>query len=136
MKLFICLECQDVVRLIDKKRKCQCGKCWGMYEDEIFATYHGPAVPLGFNNTSLVWAINNQPVSGKGKMFEAFVIPEKCSTFRKNAPKKKGRKKSKTKKPTAQEKKGAKALKLGAMMDEASASAELTKFYSHGKSDE
>lgn len=29
MKLLICKECQDVIRLIDTKRTCRCGKVGG-----------------------------------------------------------------------------------------------------------
>lgn len=92
MKLFICLECQDVVRLVAKKRKCQCGKCWGKYQDDIFAVYSGPAIPIGFDNSSLAQAIANQPEDGLGVRFSAFVIPKECGTYQK-VKKRKPRKK-------------------------------------------
>jgi hypothetical protein len=36
---------------------------------------------LGFANNSLENAIKNQPQSGIGELFTAFVIPKQCSTF-------------------------------------------------------
>ena len=83
MKLIFCPHCQDVVKLRRQLTVCQCGKSYGRYTDGLFAVYSGDAVPLGFANLSLVLAINNQPESGDGERFEAFVIPKKCPTFKK-----------------------------------------------------
>jgi hypothetical protein len=59
-----------------------CGKCKGHYIDGIYAVYSGDcAVPLGFANSTLVKAVNNQPQSGMGENFTAFVIPKICETF-------------------------------------------------------
>lgn len=83
MKLVLCKECQDIVRLIeDKKRVCQCGKVGGKYVDDLNAVYFGDvAVPIGFANSTLVKAIANQPENGMGVNFTAFVIPKTCDTF-------------------------------------------------------
>lgn len=82
MKLIFCKKCQDVFRLIPEVRFCQCGKCAGLYLDEINAVYTGkPAYPLGINNQTLVQALENQPKTGMGECFEAFVIPKECRTF-------------------------------------------------------
>lgn len=85
MKLILCKNCQDVVRLIqDNERFCHCGKCSGQYTDELNAWYKGKfAIPMGFANSSLVNAIYNQPNSGLGEIFSAFIIPEICPTFKK-----------------------------------------------------
>lgn len=83
MKLIYCKNCQDVVRLIEKERFCECGKCSGKYTDELNAWYKGEEViPLGFANSSFVIALSNQPKDGWGEMFEAFVIPNICDTFK------------------------------------------------------
>lgn len=81
MKLILCKVCHDVVKGAYKARDCACGASGLQYIDELNAIYWGKAVPLGFNNSSLVKAIGKQPKSGQGKVFEAFVIPKKCDTF-------------------------------------------------------
>lgn len=61
---------------------CDCGKVGGKYVNDIDACYWGnDAIPLGFANDSFVEAVKNQPESGMGKRFIAFVIPKKCPTF-------------------------------------------------------
>jgi hypothetical protein len=49
--------------------------------DDLNAVYGGDAVPLGIANSTLHTAIACQPEGGRGKYFEAFVIPKQCSTF-------------------------------------------------------
>lgn len=83
MKLLVCLECQDVFKL-QKGRYCICGKTTGEYKaDGLNAIYSGPCKPIGFMNSSLVTAMKNQPQSGLGTHFTAFVIPVECPTFTK-----------------------------------------------------
>jgi len=85
MKLIFCKECTDVVRLKTSKIKyCDCGQSYGMYTDELNAWYQGPCVPLGFANSTFLRALQNQPESGWGENFDAFVIEKDCPTFRKN----------------------------------------------------
>ena len=83
MKLLLCKNCQDVIRLIqNEKRTCKCGAVSGMYTDSLNAVYSGEhAIPIGFANSTLVRAIKNQPENGMGETFTAFVIPKKCDTF-------------------------------------------------------
>lgn len=83
MKLLLCKECQDVIRLVDTKRTCKCGKVGGKYNNNLDAVYFGEmAVPLGFANSTLIRAIHNQPDEGIGENFTAFVIPRVCSTYK------------------------------------------------------
>ena len=81
MKLIFCPQCYDVVKLDSMERTCKCKASYGYYEDDLNAVYGGAAVPLGFANASLVKAVRNQPDSGMGENFEAFVIPKSCPTF-------------------------------------------------------
>lgn len=83
MKLLFCLKCDDVFKLGYSRKVCDCGATSGYYEaDGIHAKYDGDhAVPLGFQNASLVRALKNQPANGMGERFEAFVIPAECETF-------------------------------------------------------
>lgn len=82
MKLIFCKECCSVFSLSFDKKTCDCEKSWGQYErDGLNAKYGGEAIPLGFANNSFRTALNNQPKSGMGKDFSAFVIPAECSTF-------------------------------------------------------
>ena len=82
MKLLYCNNCQDVFRLYKTTKTCHCGATGGHYKvDGLNAIYYGPAVPLGFTNTSFVAAIRNQPEWGKGELFTAFAIPKVCPTM-------------------------------------------------------
>lgn len=83
MKLIFCKRCEDVIKCTNKCRTCQCGASGGQYLDDLNAVYWGKAVPLGFANSSLVYALRNQPQRGDGCRFEAFVIPKICPTFTK-----------------------------------------------------
>ena len=84
MKLLLCKECQDIVRLIqNEKRVCKCGKVGGKYTDDLNAVYFGEmAIPIGFANSTLVKAVQKQPDNGIGENFTAFVIPKVCSTYK------------------------------------------------------
>jgi hypothetical protein len=82
MKLIYCKKCMDVISLRYEERKCECGESSGKYfEDGLHAVYSGPSIPLIFANSSFGEALLNQPESGDGEVFEAFVIPEQCLTF-------------------------------------------------------
>ena len=84
MKLIYCSVCDDVVKLHEILTTCRCGRSYGMYApDGLNARYGGQAIPLGFANSSLMFAIDTQPESGMGQIFTAFVIPKKCPTFKK-----------------------------------------------------
>lgn len=84
MKLLLCKECADIVRLIqDEKRICKCGKVGGRYIDDLNAVYFGElAVPIGFENSTLLKAVHNQPKDGMGERFTAFVIAKACLTYK------------------------------------------------------
>jgi len=76
MKLFCCLNCIDVVKLIRDVRSCRCGKSSGLLsEDKQSVQVNGPLKVIGFNDKTFFDAINNQPVEGKGKEFVAYVLP-------------------------------------------------------------
>lgn len=88
MKLIFCKYCQDVIKLIQQKRSCQCGKISGYYVDHLNAEVSDEAIVIGFDNSSLMKALveyknqpNGIPVKGryythKGFDFNAFIIPE------------------------------------------------------------
>ena len=83
MKLIYCNKCKDVIRLNKTTRTCQCGVTGGHYkEDGLHAIYYGPAIPLGFSNSSFHEAIDSQPEFGKGTVYNAFVIPKVCPTMK------------------------------------------------------
>jgi len=84
MKLLFCKNCNDVFRIqVERERICQCGKTRGQYHDDDWnAWYKGKeAIPLGFANSTFVSALANQPETGWGKEFTAFVIQRECKTF-------------------------------------------------------
>lgn len=84
MKLILCKNCHDVFKLSQMMRSCKCGMAKGRYLKNNFnAEYSGSsAVPLGFANSTLVKAIDNQPENGLGSEFVAFVIPKECPTMK------------------------------------------------------
>ncbi|CAM5198966.1 hypothetical protein UACE39S_05780 [Ureibacillus acetophenoni] len=81
MKLLMCTNCMDIFNLKLEEKICSCGKTRGKYLDELQAAFSGPAVTLGFANSSLIKAVNNRPTEGLGEPFTAFVIPKNCDTF-------------------------------------------------------
>lgn len=88
MKLIYCTHCDDIVKLTHEPRTCECGRSGGRYfSDGLNAEIWGDAVPLGIANPSFAEALKNRPKSGhQGSRFEAFVIPEECSTVIKGKP--------------------------------------------------
>lgn len=87
MKLIYCPHCEDIRKLALKLTTCECGRSYGRYdEDGLNAMYGGKAVPIGLANESFIVALANQPESGLGKRFVAFVIPKQCPTFTKVEP--------------------------------------------------
>jgi len=86
MKLIYCRKCGHVLSLTDGHwRVCECGQCGGRYlKDCLHAEVFGGAscLPLGFNNPSFIRARGQQPESGWGERFEAFIIPKSCPTVR------------------------------------------------------
>jgi hypothetical protein len=84
MKLILCPVCHDVRKLDYRIVHCKCGASSGWYEDDgLNATIQGEAIPIGFNNSSLVAAVRNQPEAGAGEVFTAFVMPKICPTLAK-----------------------------------------------------
>lgn len=86
MKLLLCNNCQDVFNLTDITKICSCGQTHGKYIDDLNAEYSGQhAIPLGFSNSALSFAIRNQPTikefDGLGLDFSAFVVPKDAPTF-------------------------------------------------------
>ena len=83
MKLLMCGRCQDVFKLQLELRACACGRTRGRYLDDLNAEYAGDAaLPIGFDNPSLVYAVHHRPTTGDGLEFTAFVVPRACETFR------------------------------------------------------
>ena len=82
MKLIYCKSCGDVVQVrSEESRSCFCGKSGGKYTSGAHAALYGNCIPLGFANAAFVTAITEQPATGWGKEFTAFVIAEKCETI-------------------------------------------------------
>jgi len=82
MKLLYCNTCRDIVKLNRTTRTCHCGATGGHYkQDGLNAIYYGPAIPLGFANSSFHEAIDSQPEFGMGTNYNAFVIPKVCPTM-------------------------------------------------------
>ena len=81
MKLLFCPCCQDVKKLLERKRRvCICGESWGQYTDDLNAVLGGKALPLGIDNNSFIDAYHFTPDDGRGSVFEAFFIEKNCPT--------------------------------------------------------
>ena len=77
MKLAYCLKCYDVFKLIKNVRACKCGESSGVLKPDLKTVQiNGPLKVLGVDDSSFYSAINNQPDSGKGLEFKAFVLPK------------------------------------------------------------
>lgn len=82
MKLLLCLNCSDVIKLDLEERKCKCGETKGKYLDNINAVYSGEtAIRLGIDNRSLSLSLLLENKGKRGVRFESFLIPENCDTF-------------------------------------------------------
>jgi hypothetical protein len=82
MKMLYCPKCHDVRKLQRKQVSCQCGESSGWYKrDNLNAVIAGMAIPIGFQGSSFVEALLDQPEEGMGSVFEAFVIPKECPTI-------------------------------------------------------
>lgn len=89
MKLFYCMECQDLVKLVTTHtRSCECGQIKGIYIDNLNAKFCSKSnnyFLVGFANQTVTDAVNSYfkvgSPDGWGINFSAFVIPEPCETF-------------------------------------------------------
>ena len=85
MKLIYCPMCDDVVRLRLAVKRCKCKGSSGHYHDDgLTATITGFAIPLGFAYLSFHHAVANQPNTGQGLTFTAFVIPKDCKAVKRD----------------------------------------------------
>ena len=83
MKLIYCPHCKDVVRLKKALKKCDCGKCFGKYEEDgLNASISEDSIPLGFSNHSFIEAVASTPSKDLGKRFDAFVICKDATTIK------------------------------------------------------
>lgn len=84
MKLIYCPKCHDVRKLDYPEVVCKCGASSGSSRiGGLHAVIRGAAIPLGFNNASLMDCLCNRPEDGAGLEFTAFVIPKDCPTVTK-----------------------------------------------------
>ena len=93
MKLLFCPECKDVFNLTFKNKSCSCGKTYGKYVDDLNAEISKDSIPLGFANSSFLFAVrvqlmlndkeqDNPNVCCKGEEFTAFVIPDWATSIK------------------------------------------------------
>lgn len=84
MKLLLCVKCQDLFRLFEnEERKCKCGAIKGRYVNKTEAVYSGSkAIPIIFDNNTLIRAISDQPDRGEGLKFGAVVAAVMSPEFK------------------------------------------------------
>lgn len=78
MKLLYCPRCHDIQAFCYQDRVCLCGASSGRLLDPLKAVVRGVGVVLGINNHSFLVAVAAQPEFGRGRNFEAFVLPREC----------------------------------------------------------
>jgi hypothetical protein len=90
MKLLLCTHCQDIFKITTEEKKfCMCKRCWGQtignykLSTKVRVSDNQHTVVLGVSNTELRMAVIDQPATGMGKKFLAFVIPKHCNTVEK-----------------------------------------------------
>lgn len=81
VKLVFCPACEDLVKLLGRRRACRCGRSWGRYIGDRRAKYGGLAVPLGISNGAFADAYRSRGPEAK-PMFAAFFFPANAPTFR------------------------------------------------------
>ena len=79
MKLILCNECQDIVKIAtEEKRFCMCKRVWGRLDttdpDCMRVIVSDTAIVLGIDNRTLRNAVINRPTVGWGGCFNTFVI--------------------------------------------------------------
>jgi hypothetical protein len=73
MKLIYCTSCDDVIKLTPRKRKCNCGKSAGVYNNNIIL--FGEAVLLNIDDEHLKSCIVNRYTEGNSIEFYGEVEP-------------------------------------------------------------
>lgn len=78
MKLLVCRDCYDIVRLpLHVFRACGCGRSKGKYlEDGREAVYSGPAFVVGIDNNEFEAMMRSARMGSMAHRPEMFVIPE------------------------------------------------------------
>ncbi len=67
MKLLLCLECHDIIKLDYEVKSCKCGRCRGKYnKDGLTAVVNGNGLSIGINNNDIYPALENVYKGGVG----------------------------------------------------------------------
>jgi hypothetical protein len=83
MKLILCKQCNDIVRLFSEIRTCRCKKSAGVYLNDLDAVYSGEfCIPLGIDNTSMTKAIHRRDSVLYDNLIHAFVVHDYSETFK------------------------------------------------------
>lgn len=84
MKLLLCLQCYDIVKLhyIGSEHWCSCKRCYGVLEDHLRVSVYGPCVVLGISNLSLRYALSINDIDPReGVPFNAFIISDDSTSI-------------------------------------------------------
>lgn len=75
MKLLLCDECSDVIKLTTHWRTCECGNVGGQYVDDLRAVVNGKGISLAFDSNTLVDAVRSFRAGAfvNGNQFVAWV---------------------------------------------------------------
>lgn len=74
MKLLLCSQCLDALKLIFRPRTCCCGKSSGYCDEHGIAHFAGPAAPMEIADTSLKSALNKPNTNGTQTRVIAWLV--------------------------------------------------------------
>ena len=86
MKLILCSECWDILKIGRKNKHCECKKSWGKIKDDLkhscgITEIGGSAIPLAMDNNYLLWATQHWKHDKRTVFIQTWTVDlttEKC----------------------------------------------------------
>lgn len=75
MKLLLCTECLDIVKLLWRERRCSCGRSCGTVAENGTGHFTGPALPLEAPDVGIKSAITQKPSPNCPTRICFYIVP-------------------------------------------------------------
>ena len=75
MRLILCPQCRDTLKLIFRPRTCACGKSSGYCDEHGVAHFAGPAIPMEISDHSLKSGLAHPSTNGSPTRVIAWLVP-------------------------------------------------------------
>jgi len=75
VRLILCSECHDTLKLIFRPRTCSCGKSSGYCDEHGVAHFAGPGIPMEISEHSLKSALARPSNNGTPTRLIAWLVP-------------------------------------------------------------